>query len=87
MIKLFLFLIGLVAGGAAAAGWLLSEPGSGTWATPARGDSSASSPFERAKAKLQGALAEGDRARDQTQRALQQKLDSYRSGKGGSSST
>jgi hypothetical protein len=81
MLKLVVFLMGLLTGGAGVGGWLLSAPGPET-------SSSASTPSLEAwqmrvnnlKQRFRVAISEGQREGGQTEESLRRKLDACRRG-------
>ena len=85
MFKLGLFVLGVTAGAAGVASWLLSEPSPPDPAIPPSQPSSADSLEARLamlKTRVRTALAEGERDRQSTEEHLRRKLDAYRRGSG-----
>ena len=80
MLKLILLLIGFLGGGAAASGYLLSEPGSDVLAASDSPSNGLGQRVEVVKTHLRQAREEGARAGQATETRLRAQLDSDRRG-------
>jgi hypothetical protein len=78
MLKLLIFLLGLVGGGGAVAAWLLSEPGPSITPQPTLDRDSLQARLNDLKARFDQALQEGEQAGRETEQQLQRELAAYR---------
>lgn len=76
--KFILLVVGLAAGGTAAAGWLLSTPENPAAPAVPANPSSAQARIGDLKQRFKTARAEGQRAGEYTEDQLRRRLDSYR---------
>jgi hypothetical protein len=80
MLKLLLVLVGLGAGAAGATSWLLSLPETPAEPAVPAGPDSLRARVDLLSARLSRAIAEGERAGEETERRLKVELDAYRQG-------
>lgn len=78
--KLLLLLIGLAAGTAGTASWLLALPERASESAVPTSPDSVRARVEVARTRFSEAIAEGQRAGAETEQRLKQELDSYRRG-------
>lgn len=74
VLKLLLFLLGLAAGAASATAWLLGESGS----VPPGGTASTNDPWQQFRARLNEALAAGNRAGAETENRVRHEFETWR---------
>lgn len=82
MLKLVLFIVGLVAGAGGAISWLLSEPERGNTRTLPESPASVQGRLTEVRSRWNESIFDGKRQRDATEQRLRQELDSYRAAGG-----
>lgn len=80
MLKILLFVLGAVAGGTGATSWLLSEPDTSSAPALPVGNEAMQARWQELRGRVQEAIAEGQRAGNQTEQRLRRELDAYRNG-------
>ena len=80
MLKLLLVLVGLGAGAAGATSWLLSLPETPVEPAVPAGPDSLQARVDLLRVRLSQAIAQGERAGEETERRLKVELDAYRRG-------
>ena len=80
MLKVLLLLFGLAGGAVGATSWLLSEPGSASAPQLPLNSEALQERWRDLQTRLNEAVADGQRARQETEDRLRRELDAYRRG-------